>query len=537
MKEKLSTVFIAASINLILFITIAACFNPIYNTNEDVYILYLLSGGFGTPPTELLHYNYEMHPYLNLFIKNLFVLSPDVNWYSVVLLLCHYVASCIILFEIIKRGRNIYAILCYSSLFIIFEAKFLLNTNHTNTAIILTCSAFILLFTGNTKTRRGITAIVAAIMIVLLASFFRLLVIIPLAGMSLPFLVSKAPGAKLAVLTTTLLTTAILIILFNQLHQSYYRAASPSWQQEENYRQLIYSFYNHHRLNQPTITDQEWDTEINILTHGSPIDTNFISSYKLVEMRKDLLNKKVYTVNSTNKKNWFWINNRIYFLVILLFLLLSLQSKKLFLVASISFILIVTGLYILSVHAKSPEYLKISTLYLFTLFVLLSLQEVNLVTSFPLIASGMLLLLIVGCIQLYKLNKKNTRGIQQFRLSSSEIINHKGKLFVLTADNFPLQNFYIFDVPRKFQLPNFLGGEHFLQNIYQPAFERFRINAIKELPLNQNVLFWGERAPAFENYLRLTTGRGIMVSDVIDGFKYGEVRAITFENQEKENLK
>ena len=79
----------ALLINIILFSGLFAFAFPIYNSGDDVFLLYTLSGGFGQPPTELLHYQYGMHPYLGLLLKNLFIQYPGFNWYSLLLSLSH----------------------------------------------------------------------------------------------------------------------------------------------------------------------------------------------------------------------------------------------------------------------------------------------------------------------------------------------------------------------------------------------------------------------------------------------------------------
>ena len=62
----------ASLFTLFLFMLFLFLVKPIYDTGEDVYILYLLSGGFGNSPTELLHYNHGLHPYLGYLLKTLF---------------------------------------------------------------------------------------------------------------------------------------------------------------------------------------------------------------------------------------------------------------------------------------------------------------------------------------------------------------------------------------------------------------------------------------------------------------------------------
>ena len=72
----------ALLVNVILFSCVFAFAFPIYNSGDDVYLLYTLSGGFGQAPTELLHYHYGMHPYMGWMLKNLFTQYPGFNWYS-----------------------------------------------------------------------------------------------------------------------------------------------------------------------------------------------------------------------------------------------------------------------------------------------------------------------------------------------------------------------------------------------------------------------------------------------------------------------
>ena len=529
LKKQAFLFLVAAFINLCLFVTLLVLFNPIYDTNEDVYILYQLSGGFGSPPTELVHYNYGMHPYLNILIKNLFSYYPGINWYSIVLLVSHYMACCIILFEIIKRNKKVYAFLLYLSLYIIFEARLLLTINFTNSAIILAVAGLLLLFLNDTNRRPSIQQVVLPILILLFASLLRIHVLVPLVGISIPFLFLHPYRKKFITVSLALIVAAGLILTFNLLHESYYKAKIPGWQPEENYRQRIYSFYNHSNLKNPT-TWSKWNTEMGIIASGSPIDTNFISSQKLVQMEKDLKVPGTYSPKMSQTKNWFWINNRIFFLMVVILMAISIKTKNLFLVSATSLILITSGLYILNLYAKSLEYLKISCLFLFGLFVVVYFFENNLSKRVAaLLNFSTILISIWGTIQLYKADQKNIFQTKLFRLAAQEISKRPNQLFVVTSDTFPLQKFYIFDTPRQFLLRNFLAGEHFLQNIYKPVFAQYGIAQLNELPLHSNVLFWGKRVPALENYLGVVHGREILVSEIMDDFQHGEVRSISFK--------
>src|SRR5215204_179855 len=531
MKNKLSLYRLPMAVNLVLFIPFIFFLTPVYNTNEDVYILYLLSGNFGDPPTEVLHYNHLMHPYLNIVIKNLFVFDPNRNWYSITLFLSHYLACCTILHQLLKKSsKKPESLLWYITLFIIFEGRMLLNINFTNTAIVLTCSASILLFTSNKTGVWNVKGTFWAIIFLVYASLFRIHVLIPMLGISLPFIFLQFSRIKLIAVTLALIFAGSLILLFNHLHKLYYKSAIIAWQQEESYRQKVYFFYNHHNLD-TTTSGTKWETELGLINNGSPIDTNFLSSRNLVAMQKDLQGKKtIITAVSAAGKNWFWINNRLYFAIGILLIMLSMQSRELLLVSVISLVVTVCGFYILFFYAKLPEYLKIYSLFLLGLFIIFFSSEKRPSYKYAVVLNMSFFLLSVwGIIQLYKISRRNLEETTQFRLCAREVSSCREKLFVLTADIFPLQKFYVFDLPGKFALPNLIGSEHFLQNIYHPAFKRYGITHLKDLPKHSNVLFWGKRVPALETYFREVNGREVSVSDALKEFECGEVRSISFK--------
>ena len=145
MKKDSSVIIIAVFLNLLVFAFILICTKPIYDTNEDVYILYLLSGSFGFAPTELLHYNYGLHPLLGWILKNLFLLDNNINWYAITLLFFHFVACTIICSQILLHNSKFYFISACLAILIIFECRFMLNLNFTNTALVTGCSGLVLL--------------------------------------------------------------------------------------------------------------------------------------------------------------------------------------------------------------------------------------------------------------------------------------------------------------------------------------------------------------------------------------------------------
>src|SRR6478609_1579100 len=113
MKNYEQKLIASLLLHLALFFTFLFFVKPIYNTEEDVYILYMLSGSFGNPATFLLHYNHGIHPLLGVMIKNLFELTSVVNWYSIILLFFHYLSCSIIFFQLISKTQKIIFTLLY----------------------------------------------------------------------------------------------------------------------------------------------------------------------------------------------------------------------------------------------------------------------------------------------------------------------------------------------------------------------------------------------------------------------------------------
>lgn len=503
---------LAVALNLVLFSVFIILINPIYDTNEDVHMLYLLSGNFGSQPTELFHYNHILHPYLGLALKNLFRLTDNVNWYTIFLFLAHLISSCIIAFHILLNNQKTKAIIAWITLFIVFECKLLLTINFTNTSIILGCAGVIL--ASHYQENKKITPLIFGACLLIIASFFRIHTLIPVVGMSLPFIFSPFTLKRAIPVTATLAITVSIILLFNQLHQSHYKSKIPGWQAQENYSQKIYLFYNNQHLYRP-YPNEKWYTEFNLIKNGLPIDTGFLSSEKLLAMNIDLKSKKnVATPAPATTKNWFWINNRLYFCTTFILLLLAGIAKRNILRPIVSLALVIAGLTLLSTNAKLPEYLIISCLYLLGIFTLINPEKRELDNPFFKVASFILLfcMIIWGAVRMYKINKKNNEANDYFRSAHKEIAKHPDYLFIITGDRFPLQKFSVKDLPKNFPLPNFLNSEHFMHNIYTDAFKKFNISNTRDLPGNNNVLFWGKRVDALENYFTIVSGKQVTIS-------------------------
>jgi hypothetical protein len=486
-------------VNLCLFSLISVLGHPIYDTEEDVYVLYLLSGGFGGAPTELLHYNYGMHPFLGILLKSLFDWNDKINWYTLTLLFFHFAAVSSILAVLFRRTRSIYALVSWVVLFSVFEARFLLAPNFTNAAIICGVAGWVILFTAPDSGKAAVKYYVVSILLFLAGSLFRIHVLIPLIVVAVPFILINCSGKKYIPSLFAISVAVALIFLFNLLHQSYYKSKIPGWQTEESYRQSVYKFYN--RQFQDVPPSHRWHTELGLINSGLPIDTSFLSIVKMNEMYTDLSSEeKDQEPRPGSSRNWFWINNRIFFILLFVLLIFSGGNKKLLwsvgIVAMLSFLL---GAYLLA-HYKLPFYLLPSFFMLTCMFILLLSDESD-KRNITWLKSGVLLLVLFwSLVQLYKMDRKNLAEVSNFRFSYSELAKRPDHLFINMTGGFPLQKFYVFDLPRRFPLQNLITGEHFLDNIQTPVLNRFKIHDTRTMYLNHNLFYSGKPTEALLNY-------------------------------------
>lgn len=523
LKRSFSLLLSASFVNVLLFVVFFILTKPVYDTNEDVYVLYLTSGGFGNPPTGLLHYNYGLNFLLGILLKNLFVVNHTVNWYTLILLCCHYLACTVILYELISRNSTFETWLFYLAGFSVFECKFLLQLNFTNTPLIITIAALMLLLRSPGHYHFMLRMSLSMLLLVL-ASFFRIHVLIPLTGLSLPFLFYLNRRKTFLQLAAFFCITATIIIVFNRMHQIYYTAAIPGWQQEEDYRQTLYKFYNNKQLYKPA-AHEEWYTESNLIYNNLTVDTSYLSIHKLNQMYAALKQRNHTTVHDTTQEwKWFRINNRIFVTFVVITLLLLKPDKRTVISGIVAIMLTVSGLAYLRSAAKLSDYFIISCCFL---FVLLMVQSSNGFRGRGLLYRGIVVMWLLftawGVTRIYKLNLINMQGNNDFKLQCAEIRANPDKLFVIMHDAFALQKFYVFDLPVNFRLQNMVGYEHFGLNIYQPVLLRFNIADIKKMPFYNNVLFYGRRVPALENYFKQIAGDTICIAPVQKTFKFNEV--------------
>jgi hypothetical protein len=105
---------------------------------------------------------------------------------------------------------------------------------------------------------------------------------------------------------------------------------------------------------------------------------------------------------------------------------------------------------------------------------------------------------------LNKLNQHNKQQYEFWQCAYLQVASHTNKLLIVADDKFPVDYFYVWDVPKRYPLSNLLTKDHFLNNTYHTAYNKYGITS----PLQStNVLFTGMLVTPDMEYLESASGK------------------------------
>lgn len=526
MKSWYNDILRYCGINLAFFLFLLVLFRPIYGSGDDVLCLYLLGGGYGFEPTELLQYNHILNPLITLPVKYLFILNPNVNWYTLILIVFHFIATTIILKQICSIASFWEGLLAYTVIFMVFEAQFLLSISFTNTSIVLTWAGLILIF-KSVITNRSVWNSVASISMFVLASLFRIHVIFPVIAVVLPFLFFRKDSSLLPIVRVALVS-AVLILLFNLFHQVYYKKNIKGWTEREKYQQILYKYFNRGGLYD--VSSSKWQTEIGMIEYSLLLDSNYLSSAKLNKMYTELMSERALGSlgDETDSIKWLYINNRIYLLFFFVFVTYAgnRRLRTILLVSTISFL---AGVLFLVLYLKLKDYIITGSLGMIGLALFIFGSKAAGIDSpvWKSIRFGVMLFLVFwASVRVVKVNISNGKRNLEFMNAYNEIESHRSSLFFVQDFRFPYDYIYIFDVPAKYNLRNVLVDWQYPEAQSLKIMHSFNIGSVRDIPYANNVLFWGKPVDALLEYFTVVTGKKVVFSPPLKEFKYGEVRKL-----------
>lgn len=152
----------------IVFVAVLGYGTPAYETNDDVIMMRIASGLLtGEPSPRLVHTSIL----IGEFLAALYSAAPSIDWYSWYLVGVHFVAATCLLRLLLEQQRPVIACVAFALLFVLFEARFLLQLQFTTTAAVAAASGVVLLLSpggASGRTRRllltsgGVLLVVAA---------------------------------------------------------------------------------------------------------------------------------------------------------------------------------------------------------------------------------------------------------------------------------------------------------------------------------------------------------------------------------------
>lgn len=498
-RPGLLAVFLLNSSLLLLFFLLA---EPSFYSEEDTHLLYLLSGGYGFQPTAVLHYNYLFHPLLGFLIKNAFVILPGVNWYTIFLLACHVVAINVISAVLFRSLETPVAFVLHLLLFAVFEGWLLLNFGFNSAALVLTVAGLLILFDFRIRESASRHWLILAFVLLTCAAMIRIHPLVPLLGISLPFLLFPLIAPRTRAIITTLTSFVVVTVVLVLGQQGYYTREISQWPEEDKFSQSIFRLYNDGRTK--AYQGDPYRVELDLIAAGLPADKALLHAEKLDKIYQNAIATipRYYFLNQATAY-WYFVNWRLFFYVSASVAMVIILTGSSYAIPLISLSIMALGLLTLSYFQRTPEYLLIGCLFLWVvLFIRMAAPCFK--GQRKLLPQAFVALLFIGwaLVRIDKISLQHRQDQKRFAESYRIIREHHQFLFINVYGGLPIKFMPLFADPRNYLLDNFLGSEHFLMNLQHTAFEKYSITELAAVPLSGNVLFIGEPRKGLLNYFR-----------------------------------
>ena len=134
-------------VNLILFLLTYLLFDSMYRTNDDVFMMLVVSGKLlvTEPDSHLLFMNILIGDVL----KSLYTAMPSIHWYSLFMVGSLFVAHVVLLFSLIRLKPHVTSVVLYLVYFLFFGMDLILLLQFTIVGFMLVISGLFLLLSGS----------------------------------------------------------------------------------------------------------------------------------------------------------------------------------------------------------------------------------------------------------------------------------------------------------------------------------------------------------------------------------------------------
>lgn len=464
---------LSVAINLVLVSCVWLFLEPILDSKDDFFLLYLLSGAWGNAPTDLLHYQYGLNPLLTQPLAWLFTVKPGTNWYSLLLLGSMFgggivLAAVLVLQQGIKRGLLLYAAFFTTILFWL-----LLRINFSAAAIVLSMAAVALLYAQAARGGRW-WHYIPAVLLLLLATLLRMhtvaAVLLVTAPLCLTFDIKKLRQQVLPVLGSTV----VLAVTLHIWQVRYYQQHIPGWKQENEYREALFGLVNRPFAPNDSMQAHE-PAAVQIAAKQFFIDSAFTNKKVLQRlaqhrnMQREIVWNKAPTI-----LYWIAAENKwpLLFVVVLAIWIMGAAGHKQQITTVFSIALCISLIIVLRFWFKLPPYLLLSLLGSTIVVLLLQLPQQISKQAQKWLALLLAAVLLGGCISQLRSSKQLLQRAGAWEAGLRNLASDTSHIFLLLDQSLPLSDFPARKAPANYPLPHVLIQAHFINGQANRFFER-----------------------------------------------------------------
>ncbi len=515
---------IAIALALICLVVVLSVFLPVLNSDDDFFLMYQLAGGFGEAPTNQLHFDHVIHPWIGFILSGLFKANPNFNWYTGFLILCQFLSWVLISKALLFLFQRRSGIFVFLMLFVFAGVNGLQALNMTSTTWLLSIASMVYLICF-----RG--SIVFCFFLLFLAGSIRLQIPIIVVTLFLPLQWIKDQQFPRKVL---IFLTGLVVIFFmlNLAQKKYYIANIPGWKAAEDKRQAV--FYGFNRPKDLEKNDSLFfynKMEKAFYDRVFLYDEQFPSTERLAQISKararvrDLSQKE-----DVEELYWTWAAWRLYLLYLLVMVLIAWQNNKLIPLIRRSWLpfsgLIAFYIFLFMFYKFTEAFFMGILLMMAFQFVLLWPGAKSNFKRLFYLPFLFLLPMAWSISRDLRADKVNREEFQKFSCAAKELAKDDAHLFIATGDALPLNYFKYNALPKDYQLGNLIYKERVLTRNYLLVLKKFGVKENLLLDLHSTALkFVG---PEFPELLIQAgkNGDSLRFSQPDSVFKCLEVRTI-----------
>ena len=497
---------------------------PVVNSDDDLFLMYQLAGGFGERPTNLLHFDHAIHPWLGYILSGLFARFPHFNWYTWFFILCQFFSWTLIGRVLLSSFKKKTGVFVFFLLFVLAGVNGLQSLNMTSTSWLLSISAMAFLFYFP-------DALIRCFILLLLAGSIRLQ--IPLIVVTLFIPIQWVNKKRLPWKPVFFLAGfASILFLLNLGQKRYYEKNIPGWDKAESRRQdLFYSFNRPKDLEKDQSLIFQDNIEKAFFERVFLYDEHIPSDDQLAKIaRAGTRIRDLTQQEDIDELYWTWAAWRHYLLYLGIMALIVWQQKKLILLLRRSW-LPISGM--IAFYIFLFLFFKLTAAFFMGILLMMALQFILLwpsgksgsarISYMPLL---FLLPMAWSISRSWQVDKVNRKEYRQFACAARELAADRSHLFIATGDVLPLNYFKFNALPGDFPLDNFIYKERVLTRCYLPAFKKYGLTENLFQNLHSPILKFA--GPYFPELIMkaFKTGDSIQFSEPDKAFKCIEVRSV-----------